>query len=135
MLPAVIIHLLDIKSSSPVTRELSLQGFGLCMQVMQGLRENYAAADFATHFLEAAVKKANIQIPAPNRQRFATADEAMKAVNHQRHQMYLLHQHQAMAQRVRSTTIDIGLGFTMTMTEDPNMAPTPPPELVGEYEG
>ncbi|KAF3922715.1 hypothetical protein ABW21_db0205706 [Orbilia brochopaga] len=84
MLPAVIIHLLDIKSSSAVTRELSLQGFGLCMQVMQGLRENYAAADFATHFLEAAVKKANIQIMVPNRQRFQTADDAMKALHRQR---------------------------------------------------
>lgn len=84
MLPAVIIHLLDIKSSSAVTRELSLQGFGLCMQVMQILRENYAAADFATHFLEAAVKKANIQIPVPTRQRFQTADDAMKALNRQR---------------------------------------------------
>ncbi|KAF3931563.1 hypothetical protein ABW19_dt0208493 [Dactylella cylindrospora] len=84
MLPAVIIHLLDIKSSSAVTRELSLQGFGLCMQVMQILRDNYAAADFATHFLEAAVKKANIQIPVPTRQRFQTADDAMKAMNRQR---------------------------------------------------
>ncbi|EPS40651.1 hypothetical protein H072_5429 [Dactylellina haptotyla CBS 200.50] len=84
MLPAVIIHLLDVKSSSAVTRELSLQGFGLCMQVMQGLRENYAAADFATHFLEAAVKKANIQIMVPNRQRFPTADDAMRALNRQR---------------------------------------------------
>ncbi|KAF3920440.1 hypothetical protein ABW20_dc0104877 [Dactylellina cionopaga] len=84
MLPAVIIHLLDIKSSSAVTRELSLQGFGLCMQVMQGLRENYSAADFATHFLEAAVKKANIQILVPTRQRFPTADDAMRALNRQR---------------------------------------------------
>ncbi|KAK6529503.1 hypothetical protein TWF281_008676 [Arthrobotrys megalospora] len=84
MLPAVIIHLLDVKSSSAVTRELSLQGFGLCMQVMQGLRENYAAADFATHFLEAAVKKANIQIVVPTRQRFPTADDAMRALNRQR---------------------------------------------------
>ncbi|EWC44821.1 hypothetical protein DRE_06459 [Drechslerella stenobrocha 248] len=84
MLPAVIIHLLDVKSSSAVTRELSLQGFGLCMQVMQGLRENYAAADFATHFLEAAVKKANIQVTVPNKQRFQTADDAMKALHRQR---------------------------------------------------
>lgn len=90
MLPAVIIHLLDIKSSSAVTRELSLQGFGLCMQVMQGLRENYAAADFATHFLEAAVKKANIQIPVPQRQRFATADDAMKALHRQRAHAFLV---------------------------------------------
>ena len=62
MLPAVIIHLLDIKSSNAATRELSLEGFGLCMQVMQGLRQSYSAADYATHFLEAAIKKADIQV-------------------------------------------------------------------------
>ncbi|KAG0127516.1 putative fungal specific transcription factor [Tuber indicum] len=62
MLPAVIIHLLDIKSSNALTRELSLEGFGLCMQVMQGLRQSYSAADYATHFLEAAIKKAEIQV-------------------------------------------------------------------------
>ncbi|KAK6541864.1 hypothetical protein TWF694_007642 [Orbilia ellipsospora] len=84
MLPAVIIHLLDVKSSSAVTRELSLQGFGLCMQVMQVLRDNYSAADFATHFLEAAVKKAGIQIVVPHRQRFPTADDAMRALHRQR---------------------------------------------------
>ncbi|CUS08759.1 unnamed protein product [Tuber aestivum] len=61
MLPAVIIHLLDIKSSNELTRELSLEGFGICMQVMQGLRQSYSAADYATHFLEAAIKKAEIQ--------------------------------------------------------------------------
>ncbi|PWW72512.1 hypothetical protein C7212DRAFT_302062 [Tuber magnatum] len=62
MLPAVIIHLLDIKSSNASTRELSLEGFGICMQVMQGLRQSYSAADYATHFLEAAIKKAEIQV-------------------------------------------------------------------------
>lgn len=62
MLPAVIIHLLDIKSSNALTREISLEGFGLCMQVMQGLRQSYSAADYATHFLEAAIKKADIQV-------------------------------------------------------------------------
>lgn len=62
MLPAVIIHLLDIKSSNALTREHSLEGFGLCMQVMQRLRQSYSAADYATHFLEAAIKKADIQV-------------------------------------------------------------------------
>lgn len=62
MLPAVIIHLLDIKSSNALTREISLEGFGICMQVMQGLRQSYSAADYATHFLEAAIKKADIQV-------------------------------------------------------------------------
>ncbi|KAI9881264.1 MAG: hypothetical protein M1830_005550 [Pleopsidium flavum] len=62
LLPAVIIHLLDIKSSNEETRRASLQGFCHCMQVMQKLRESYASADYATQFLEAAVRKVDIQV-------------------------------------------------------------------------
>ncbi|KAH0536119.1 hypothetical protein FGG08_006985 [Glutinoglossum americanum] len=62
LLPAIIIHLLDIKSLDEKVRNESLLGFSLCMQVIHRLRENYAAADYATHFLEAAIRKANIQV-------------------------------------------------------------------------
>jgi Fungal specific transcription factor domain len=63
LLPAVIIHLLDIKSADPVVRNTSLRRFYQCMQVLQRLREMYASADFAFSFLEAAVRKANIEMP------------------------------------------------------------------------
>lgn len=69
MLPAIIIHLLDIKSSNPATRERSVDGFAVCMQVMQGLRTSYASADYATHFLEAAIKKADIHVSHTRRWR------------------------------------------------------------------
>jgi hypothetical protein len=62
ILPAVIIHLLDMKSANPVSREMSLEGFGICMEVLQGLRQLYNAADYATHFLEAAIRKAGMQV-------------------------------------------------------------------------
>jgi len=62
LLPAVIIHLLDIKSSNEETRRVSLEGFCHCMQVMQKLRESYASADYATQFLEAAIRKVDIQV-------------------------------------------------------------------------
>jgi hypothetical protein len=62
LLPAIIIHLLDIKSFSDATREEALQGFCQCMQVLEKLRDNYAAADFATQFLEAAIRKADIDV-------------------------------------------------------------------------
>ncbi|ODH33550.1 hypothetical protein ACO22_03298 [Paracoccidioides brasiliensis] len=62
LLPAVIIHLLDIKSSDLNIRTASLHRFYQCMQILQRLREIYASADFATSFLEAAVRKAGIQI-------------------------------------------------------------------------
>ncbi|KAF2093065.1 hypothetical protein NA57DRAFT_49024 [Rhizodiscina lignyota] len=65
LLPAIIIHLLDIKSSEEETRRNSLRGFCQCMQVMGKLRDIYAAADYSTAFLEAAIRKAGIQIAAP----------------------------------------------------------------------
>ena len=63
LLPAVIIHLLDIKSNDMTVRNTSLRRFHQCMHVLERLREMYASADFATSFLEAAIRKANIQMP------------------------------------------------------------------------
>ncbi|KAB2569611.1 C6 transcription factor [Lasiodiplodia theobromae] len=66
LLPAIIIHLLDIKSPDEETRRSSLRGFCQCMQVMGKLRDLYAAADYSTAFLEAAIRKAGISIaPIP----------------------------------------------------------------------
>ncbi|KAL1861882.1 hypothetical protein Plec18167_001333 [Paecilomyces lecythidis] len=65
LLPAVIIHLLDIKSNDPGVRMTSLQRFYQCMRILQRLREIYASADFATSFLEAAIRKAGIQLTVP----------------------------------------------------------------------
>ncbi|KAF2722649.1 hypothetical protein K431DRAFT_319581 [Polychaeton citri CBS 116435] len=63
LLPAIIIHLLDIKAPDEATRRLSLKGFCQCMQVMAKLRDIYAAADYSTAFLEAAIRKAEITLP------------------------------------------------------------------------
>ncbi|KAI5370523.1 hypothetical protein Slin14017_G014020 [Septoria linicola] len=63
LLPAIIIHLLDIKAPDEVTRRTSLQGFCQCMQIMSKLRDIYAAADYSTAFLEAAIRKAEISLP------------------------------------------------------------------------
>lgn len=65
LLPAVIIHLLDIKAPEEETRRASLRGFCQCMQVMGKLRDLYAAADYSTAFLEAAIRKAGIHIAPP----------------------------------------------------------------------
>lgn len=67
LLPAIIIHLLDIKAPEESTRRQSLRGFCQCMQVMGKLRDLYAAADYSTAFLEAAIRKAGIHIaPFPS---------------------------------------------------------------------
>ncbi|EEP76800.1 cutinase transcription factor 1 beta [Uncinocarpus reesii 1704] len=63
LLPAVIIHLLDIKSNDISVRAASLNRFYRCMQILQRLQEIYASADFATSFLEAAIRKAGIHVP------------------------------------------------------------------------
>lgn len=64
ILPAVIIHLLDIKCNNPSVRTASLHRFRQCMQILQRLREIYCSADFATSFLEAAIRKADIHVAA-----------------------------------------------------------------------
>jgi Fungal specific transcription factor domain len=62
LLPAIIIHLLDIKAPDEDTRRNSLRGFCQCMNVVYKLRDMYAAADFSIAFLDAAVRKAGIQV-------------------------------------------------------------------------
>ncbi|GAB0134959.1 Cutinase transcription factor 1 alpha [Epichloe bromicola] len=62
ILPAMIIHLLEMKNPAPQAREGAIGGFRQCMRVMEKLREIYAAADYATGFLDAALRKAAIDI-------------------------------------------------------------------------
>lgn len=62
LLPAIIIHLLDIKSCNDEARQAAMDGFCQCMLVLEKLRDNYSSADFATQFLEAAIRKADIEI-------------------------------------------------------------------------
>ena len=63
LLPAIIIHLLDIKANDESTRRASLKGFCECMRIMAQMRDIYAAADYSTAFLEAAIRKAEITLP------------------------------------------------------------------------
>lgn len=120
ILPAVIIHLLDIRSSNPLTRELSLEGFALCMQVLQTLRQTYSAADYATHFLEAAIKKAGIPI------------EYLRRHSSRRRQRHL---QQQQSQGGDATQLSLsprdGVGAIAIPTTAPssNAAFTPPPDL------
>ncbi|KAK5993325.1 Cutinase transcription factor 1 beta [Cladobotryum mycophilum] len=64
ILPAMIIHLLEMKNPMPDARSKATRGFRQCMRVMEKLREIYAAADYATGFLDAALRKAAIDINA-----------------------------------------------------------------------
>jgi hypothetical protein len=62
LLPAIIIHLLDIKSTDQKVSDEARTGFCHCMQVLQKLKDNYASADYAIQFLEAAIRKADIDL-------------------------------------------------------------------------
>ncbi|KAG4034194.1 hypothetical protein MFRU_003g01670 [Monilinia fructicola] len=61
LLPAIIIHLLLVRSPYQSERQPAIDGFCLCMTVLEGLKDNYASADYATQFLEAAVRKAGME--------------------------------------------------------------------------
>jgi len=65
ILPAMIIHLLEMKNPLQQARDKATRGFKQCMKVMEKLRETYAAADYATGFLEAALRKASIDLNPP----------------------------------------------------------------------
>ncbi|KAL5604172.1 hypothetical protein BROUX41_002153 [Berkeleyomyces rouxiae] len=67
VLPAMIIHMLEMKHQNPQVRDRALRGFKQCMDVMQTLRTCYAAAEYATGFLDAFLHKASIDINIESR--------------------------------------------------------------------
>ncbi|KAL4930506.1 transcription factor domain-containing protein [Aspergillus undulatus] len=56
ILPAAVAHLANSMSSDPTLRENSISNFQRCIQVLQGLKEIYPAADMEVANIEAAVK-------------------------------------------------------------------------------
>jgi hypothetical protein len=60
LLHAIVIHLLDVLAPEEFLRRTSLQGFCKCMQIMAALRDMYAAADYSTAFLQAAIQRTEI---------------------------------------------------------------------------
>jgi hypothetical protein len=62
LLPAIIVHMLDLKSTDATVKQASARKFQFCMQALQRLREMYASADFAFSFLDAAVRRADVAV-------------------------------------------------------------------------
>ncbi|KAL5334857.1 fungal-specific transcription factor domain-containing protein [Aspergillus crustosus] len=56
ILPAAVAHLANSMSNDPTLREKSISNFQRCIQVLQGLKEIYPAADMEVANIEAAVK-------------------------------------------------------------------------------
>ncbi|GAW17330.1 hypothetical protein ANO14919_067860 [Xylariales sp. No.14919] len=66
MLPAMIIHMIEMKNPSQVVQAAAHKGFQQCMRVMTRLRDTYAAADYAVAFVNAAMRKgAQVNQPQP----------------------------------------------------------------------
>ncbi|KAK6189468.1 hypothetical protein LQW54_013239 [Pestalotiopsis sp. IQ-011] len=72
ILPAMIIHLLEMKNPLIQARDKAVRGFRQCMKVMEKLRDIYSAADYAVAFLDAALRKAAIDIQASHNARMST---------------------------------------------------------------
>lgn len=56
ILPAIVAHLMNCNSDDPTIRETSIQNFQKCVQVLQGLKDIYPAADMEVANIEAAVR-------------------------------------------------------------------------------
>ncbi|CBF84832.1 protein farB [Aspergillus nidulans FGSC A4] len=127
LLPAVIIHLLDIKSSDQNVRMTSLQRFYQCMRILQRLREIYASADFATSFLEAAIRKAGIQLTVPPQELQKRSNNSGASRN-----TTLTPPPDSLAQKIPDLTYpktgSMG-GMTLNLVDEaqPAFASTPPP--------
>lgn len=78
LLPAIIIHLLLVRSPKENERKSALDGFCLCMTVLESLRDNYSSADYATQFLEAAVRKAGMEEIIGRAREAARREDAMR---------------------------------------------------------
>jgi hypothetical protein len=60
LLPAIVVHLLEVLAPSRFLHLQSLQDFCKCMQIMAALRDMHAAADYSTAFLQAAIERTEI---------------------------------------------------------------------------
>ncbi|KAI0865727.1 fungal-specific transcription factor domain-containing protein [Xylaria cubensis] len=57
VLPAMIIHMIEMKNPSQKVQAEAHKGFQQCMRVMERLRDTYSAADYAVAFVNAAMRK------------------------------------------------------------------------------
>ncbi|KAI3324940.1 fungal-specific transcription factor domain-containing protein [Xylariaceae sp. AK1471] len=70
LLPAMIIHMIEIKHPSPKIRVAHHGYFQECMRVMERLRDIYTAADYAVAFVRAAMQKGAQVAQTPQTQAF-----------------------------------------------------------------
>ena len=125
ILPAMIIHLLEMKSPLPEARVAATKGFKQCMRVMEKLREIYAAADFATGFLDAALRKAAIDV-AEGDQQGEQGEQAQQQLQLQ--QSRARAQAQKRAELGKSLDSSLAPGLNLAPQRSPDEPSTPPPD-------
>jgi hypothetical protein len=134
LLPAIIIHLLDIKSCNDEARQQAMDGFCQCMLVLEKLRDNYSSADFATQFLEAAIRKAEIEVVIGNNGRSSIQQEDVQATLRSE-KVKELRERSKQAAAMRRTpplnesmTTNAGMGYLVSreQNQDDVSAHTPP---------
>ena len=90
MLPAMLVHLLEIKNPNPDASQSAWRRFNKGMDVLRQLQDRYAAADFAARFLQAAVGKLSLggeillqkpKVAAAQQQRDVKLDPKMVAMS------------------------------------------------------
>jgi hypothetical protein len=62
LLPAIVKHLVDLRSHCQESKLQSLQSFAYCVLAMQKLQENYTGADVSMALVETAVQRAGIKL-------------------------------------------------------------------------
>ncbi|KAL9572035.1 hypothetical protein ACKAV7_003752 [Fusarium commune] len=77
ILPTMMIQLLEMRDPAPQARDLAARGFQQCLCVMEKLREIYVAADDTVGFLDAALRKLDVDIN----------EQAATAVTNQDHKL------------------------------------------------
>jgi hypothetical protein len=124
LLPAIIIHLLDIKSCNDEARRAAMDGFCECMRVLEKLRDNYSSADFATQFLEAAIRKADIDLVIGNngRTNHIREENVQAMLGSEKVRELRDRSRQAAMRRTpppsEANTVDVGLGYVMSTERD-----------------
>ena len=124
--PAIISHMMDIKSPHPDVRTQGLRGFCQSIEVLNRQRDIYAGAEYSILIIDAAVRRANIDSAAwPILRPSATVkqedgtpqDEEQQAVEESKRKLLSI-----------EDLVDAGLRQQIVAPSSLQAPPTPPPE-------
>ncbi|KAM5358991.1 hypothetical protein ACJZ2D_014816 [Fusarium nematophilum] len=84
ILPAAMVHLLDMRHPVLQARQEAGRGLRQCMGILERLRHMYAAADFAVDILHAALQSTIFAVhPSPSASKLATTKDVLSGAEEQ----------------------------------------------------